>query len=353
MERIKIGETIGGVNKVLSIIGGEGKTGMGIVYVCYNTKWKFIVAMKTFQKRFFLSNEALESFKNEAIVWINLGIHLNIVRAYTINEFNDRPFIIMEYIAQDNLGRNTLSHFLQTPLSLERVLKWGIQFCFGIEYAYAHGISCHRDIKPDNIMITPTKDLKITDFGLAKVHTNQSSDKYKISGTPPWMAPEQFNGITNIKSDIYSFGVVLYQMINKGKLPFYAKTLDGFRKAHKENPVPKFKSILSKIINKCLAKKPEERYLHFQGLRSDLETINRDMGGPNIKEIKHELSEVNNHQLKGYSFTNLEMWDEAIDELEKGRILSIKAGIPDKEQLFHILNSLVLRIVVKNFLRKG
>lgn len=341
LERIKIGETIGGVNKVLSIIGGKGKTGMGIVYICYNSEWKFIIALKTFQSRYFFSNEVIDSFKNEAFSWVKLGIHPYIVRAYTADLFDGNPYISMEYIAPDILGRNTLSHYLHLPVSLERVLKWSIQFCYGMEHTHSQGISCHRDIKPDNIMITNSGNLKITDFGLAKLHSFQGKDEDKIAGTPPWMAPEQFDGIANIKSDIYSFGIVLYQMMNKGKLPFNANTLEGIRKAHKEHPIPEFKSILFNIIDKCLAKEPGDRYLNFKELIYDLETIYRDKIGKDIK-LNPEIinTDLFNYDIRGYSFKSLGMYDEALVELEKGRILSMEKGIPDKEQFGSILNNL-------------
>ena len=191
------------------------------------------------QNRFFSSVDVFNSFKLEALAWIKLNIHPHIVNAIAVQDINGRPFIYMEYIAPDKLGRNTLTHYLRSPISLKKALKWGIQFCHAMEHTISHGVSPHRDIKPDNIMITNTQDLKVTDFGLAKLwnksnfldvqsqttHEDLSVEKINklslfkglnnnnIVGTPPWMAPEQFEGVADIRSDIYSFGLVLYQII--------------------------------------------------------------------------------------------------------------------------------------------
>ena len=343
MDVIKVGDNLGQQCKVLGIIGGPGKSGMGIVYICYNIVHKSIVAVKTFQDRFFSSVDVFNSFKLEALAWTNLDIHPHIVNAITIEDINGRPFLHLEYIAPDKLGRNTLTHYLKSPISLKRALKWGIQFCHAMEHSISHGVSPHRDIKPDNIMITNTQDLKITDFGLAKLwnqsnfleeqlsntHEELSVEKLtnlsffkstnnNIVGTPPWMAPEQFEGVANIRSDIYSFGVVLYQMGNHGKLPFIANTIEGLKEAHQKHPFPQFESKLFPIVEKCLAKSPEDRYLNFKDLRLSLEELYRIETGDDF-QINVEIMniEFDKHSYKGYSFLMLGLYDEAIQEFNK------------------------------------
>ena len=341
---IKVGDNLGQQCKVLGIIGGPGKSGMGIVYICYNLVHKAIVAVKTFQDRFFSSVDVFNSFKLEALAWINLDIHPHIVNAITVEDIKGRPFLHLEYIAPDKLGRNTLTHYLRSPISLKKTLKWGIQFCHAMEHSISHGVSPHRDIKPDNIMITYTQDLKVTDFGLAKLwnqsnfleeqlsntHEDLSDEKINnlsffkstnnnnIVGTPPWMAPEQFEGVANIRSDIYSFGVVLYQMMNHGKLPFIANSIEGLKEAHQKHPFPQFESKLFPIVEKCLAKSPEDRYFNFKDFRLALEELYRKETGDDF-QINVEImnSEFNKHAYKGHSFLELDLYDEAIQEFNK------------------------------------
>jgi serine/threonine protein kinase len=142
----------------------------------------------------------------------------------------------MDYIAPDERGRvSLLDHLAQArgPLDTERALSWAIQFCFGMEHAYRHGIACHRDIKPANILITQHGALKITDFGLAVAAAASWKEKggslkagkeegsfelsliqaegRRICGTPGYIAPELFMGEdANARSDVYSFGLVLW-----------------------------------------------------------------------------------------------------------------------------------------------
>jgi serine/threonine protein kinase len=234
----RVGDRIDNRYKIYRILGGEGKTGMGIVYACYDHEHKTPCVLKTFQERYSLSEQSQKLFEREALVWIELGRYPYIVRAYWVEKIEGRLFIVLEYVAPDTAGRNTLTHFLGN-LSFAETLKIGIQFCFGMEYAYSKGIKVHRDIKPDNIMITQDKTVKITDFGLAKPfiesEISKSEGEYrgfgiypsmtgKVVGTLPYMAPEQFDGYADIRSDIYAFGIVLYQMANGGKLPFVSKS---------------------------------------------------------------------------------------------------------------------------------
>lgn len=339
MREIKIGDTIKEHNKVYRIVGGEGKTGMGIIYICYNSFWKIPVALKTYQRRFIFSQEIKEAFTREALAWVNLKVHPFIVRAITLIEYMDHLFIALEYIPRDNLGRNTLTHYLRFSISLEQILTWGIQFCYGMEHAKSHGISTHRDIKPDNIMIIPQKKtLKITDFGLAKslddvnrslsnetesinysnrLSVLRSSEDKLIAGTPPWMAPEQFEGYADVRSDIYSFGIILFQMVNQGKLPFVCSNIKDFSIAHKNQPLPKFESELALIIKKCLQKSPKNRYQDFKELKLDLEQSYKKNIGENIPLVpKEEINEADECALRGYSYDQLQLFDMAIQEYE-------------------------------------
>ena len=181
----QVGDRIATRYEIYRILGGEGKTGMGIVYICYDHKFKTPFALKTFRGKYSLSEQSQKLFEREALVWTELGRYPFIVRAYWVEKIEGRLFIVLEYVAPDTEGRNTLTHFLGN-LSFAEIIKFGIQFCYGMEYAYSKGIKVHRDIKPDNIMITQNKTVKITDFGLAKPfiesEISESGGEYKGFG---------------------------------------------------------------------------------------------------------------------------------------------------------------------------
>ena len=180
----KIGDRIGGRYEVHRILGG----GMGTVYVAYDDRSRVVLALKTFQNRAEDSAEqrALEAtFEKEASAWIALERHAYIVRALWVQKVNDRLFIAMEYIAPDERQRNTLRHYLVgKPLTLDQTLHWGIEFCYGMEHALRKGVLCHRDVKPDNLLISSNGHVKITDFGLAAALDDREALEPNGAGAP-------------------------------------------------------------------------------------------------------------------------------------------------------------------------
>lgn len=342
-----VGDLIAGRYKIRDVLGGEGKSSMGVVYVCHDSEYDQIVALKTLQDRYLDSKKVLDNFKKEALAWIYLEKHPYIVRAMWVRELDDRMFIACEYIAPDLAGRTSLTSHLTRPFSLKRTLTWAIQFCHGMEYAVSRGIRIHRDIKPDNILITPDGDVKITDFGLVGlwdrtdrpeeinglIQKNRkgltfltSFNNRIVAGSPPWMAPEQFYGVARRAGDIYSFGVVLYQMVSNGELPFHPKRGDRWATAHKKYPIPDVpdrSKPLKRVIQRCLQKRRDKRYGDFSELRSDLEgvfkkeitkrTHERAPMPPEIEKLKGS-ERIN----EGLSFANLGLFDEAIRQYREG-----------------------------------
>src|SRR5450830_1227784 len=243
----------------------------------------------------------------------------------------------MEYIAPNEEGLNSLDGYLQQqPPDLAQSLRWAIQICHGMEYAYSQGLRAHRDLKPANILITQDKTAKITDFGLAGVlgespamraaGPSAQPGRSGLSGqtmlgtgfgTPTHMAPEQFDNAVGCdeRSDIYSFGIVLYQMVAGGRLPFpvpMGADWQAMRRMHRESPVPRLESPVFPIIQHCLEKSPEKRYQTFKDVREDLEPLLRHQTGevivlPQLKEL--EAREWNN---KGGSLDSLGRYEEAI-----------------------------------------
>jgi len=318
--KISVNSRIGEQYEVLRVLGGEGKSGMGVVYICYDRYAQRLYALKTFQDKYLYSDRIKDSFKHEAMAWVLLDNHPNIVQAVSVEALENRLFIVLEYIEPDDTGRNNLTHYLKNPVSPAQAALWAMQFCDGMAYAASQGVTPHRDIKPDNIMITRNGILKITDFGLARFWEGSlqsyDADGYhacSAAGTCPWMAPEQFEGRSDLRSDIYSFGVIMYQMASGGRLPFTADSLEGYRKAHSEASVPRLYNRQFRIINKCLSKVPEKRYGDFGSLRADLEKLYQALTGmeppPPASRIEPGILENNN---KGLALYNVGLVDEAI-----------------------------------------
>lgn len=332
------GDLIADRFKIFDIFGGEKKSGFGVVYACFDIEDQNFLALKTFQDKYLEDKIEKNNFKREALSWITLEKHPFIVQAYHYSEFDYRPYIILELIPFDNDGRNILSDFLGFKHSLDQILKWAIQFCYGMEYAESKGITPHLDIKPDNIMITPEKNIKITDFGLSKLldigkiikkHNEDSENDEldflkssgQIKGALPWIAPERFSGNSNIKSDIYSFGIILYQLIHEGYHPFgylNPETNVEWRSAHENGDFIPFDGPLFPIVDKCLQKDYDSRYNTFKDLRKELEAVYTneiEESLPVIPEVSElEIWEV---RAKATSFYSLKLYDEAIETCEK------------------------------------
>lgn len=328
-----------------------GIGGFGVVYLVYSHETNSVYAFKTLRDEHLDNEETRERFHREANVWVDLECHPYIVRAYYVKEIASRLYIAMEYIAPDSEGLNSLAgHLKRRPPDLAQSLRWAIQFCHAMEYAYAMGLRCHRDIKPDNILISCDHTLKITDFGIAGIlgasaeglgigliaqNSRVGSPSLTMQGsgfgTPTHMPPEQFNdpAACDERSDIYSFGVVLYQMRTGGKCPFppplprddskgeVRSFWTAMRILHTDTPVPNLNSRLFPVIERCLQKEPRNRYRSFQELRSELEPMLQHLteeviAPPDLKN--REAWEWND---KGLSLRTLKRYDEAIRCYEK------------------------------------
>ncbi|MBI4548715.1 MAG: tetratricopeptide repeat protein, partial [Ignavibacteriae bacterium] len=338
----RVGDFIGQKYEVRGVLG---KGGFGVVYLVYSHETDSVYALKTFRDEYLEDAQIRERFKKEANVWIDLERHPYLVRAYFVDQFAGRLYIVMEHIVPDEQGLNSLETYLRVrPPDFGQSVRWAIQFCLGMEYAYSRGLRCHRDIKPSNIMVSHDKTIKISDFGLAgvldsanvlpEIKLNFQKDRVGLSfqtldgvvGTPTHMSPVQFINAAycDERSDIYSFGIVLYQMRTGGKVPFITtlprdnsdeealRFWNSMRRLHTEAPVPRINSRLKSVICHCLEKKPSNRYQSFNQLRLDLEPLlMRETGEiiklPEIKEL--EAWEWVN---KGGSLHGLGRFEEAI-----------------------------------------
>jgi tetratricopeptide (TPR) repeat protein len=298
------GDIIGGR---FEILGALGRGGFGEVYLAYRREWKEVCALKTIRNDYLADARSIEVFKNEALLWMNLDEHPFILAARYVDEFSGRLFVQMDYIAPDAQGRVSLADHLahsHGPLDTNRALEWAIQFCHGMEHARRHGIKCHQDIKPTNILITQDGTLKISDFGLAVAVEAVCRQKggffvtgggggalglslvqgggKGICGTPGYIAPELIRGkAPDMHSDIYSLGLVLWQLAT-GSLtpPFHVpyrgdieEYLRGVFEQQIRGHVPTVGEPMQTVIECCLAPEPLHRYGSFEVLRGELELL--------------------------------------------------------------------------------
>jgi len=320
-----IGDTIGKRYRVMDIHLG----GMGIVYVCYDYEWNKFVVLKTFQDRLFRSDKVQNNLKSEALIWTELDRYPYIVHAYGVEILDGRLFIKLEYVAPDNHNRNTLTHYLGC-LRFSDILKIAIKCCYGMKYAYSKGVLAHRDIKPDNIMITANMIAKLTDFGLATAFQDMPSENlnsthqrdpslsifksrgHSVCGTLPYMAPEQFDGKVDMRSDMYSFGIVLFRMVTDGKYPFTGRTPQEWEECHRKARVPAIFSPLLPIITKCLKKDPCDRYQNFFFLKEDLQERVRHYTGRKFVPVRVKQPKVQEIFSKGVTLSRLGKYEEAL-----------------------------------------
>jgi serine/threonine protein kinase len=383
---ISVGDWIGNRFQVFDIHEG----GMSLVYVVNDHLGEFgrkVVALKTLRSELMRSRIRVSRFAAECRIWTQLGEHPNIVRAHSVEIIDGLPYVVLELVQGGDLYR-----WIGTPrLDLPQSLRFGYQFCVGMEHALRQGLHCHRDIKPGNLLVTEQATLKITDFGLARVceemvavrpelpdgsiplaeptthqpiiwtdprdsrsggagtststsvragggrlsavsngsaervgaplradprgtnagphrppssssavpaeaETEEYISQMETSnprltrtgaklGTGAYMAPEQFRDpkSVDVRADIYSFGIVLFEMIT-GRLPFKGRSMEALDDLHTICPpgsvIPSIHARYAKlakpvdaIVQRCLKKEPEERFRTLVELRRAIKQV--------------------------------------------------------------------------------
>jgi serine/threonine-protein kinase len=252
---------------------------MGVVFRAHDESLDRDVAIKVLPSGLLADEPARKRFRNEALALAKLN-HPNVDAVYEFNSEEGKDFLVMEYVP----GVTLSDQLAGGPLAEKEVLRLGAQLAEGLAAAHAQHV-VHRDLKPGNLRLTPDGRLKILDFGLAKLVrppsdaavTGGITNTHAVSGTLPYMAPEQLRGAAaDARSDIYAAGVVLYEMAT-GKRPFDAKlpTPLADEILHRAPPTPRatnaqVSAALERIILKCLDKSPERRYQSAGELHANL-----------------------------------------------------------------------------------
>jgi serine/threonine protein kinase/Flp pilus assembly protein TadD len=314
-----------------------GRGGMGEVYLALDQELGRRVALKVLPDRFSGDEERLRRFKQEARAASAL-CHPNVAHIYELRESGGRRYIAMEYVLGETL-RRSLSHGRPT---IQAALDFAAQIASALAAAHQAGI-VHRDIKPENIMLRPDGSVRVLDFGLAKLVEGRdtggeaglptsptlTTDPGAVMGTPTYMSPEQARGRpVDERTDIFSLGVVLYEMI-AGRPPFEGPSPSDVIAAilEKEAPplsqyAPEVPAEAEQIVARALRKDTQERYQSVTEMLTDLSTLRRNLAGEPAPGRRSSLAPALNPAAPGL-FSLLDL-----TRSRKARLLMATAALP-------------------------
>lgn len=306
-----IGTQLAGRYEILERVGGGG---MAIVYKGLDVLLNRKVAVKVLRQQYVNDEEFIQRFRREAQAAASLS-HPNVVSIYDVGQEGETHYIVMEYV--DGMTLNEIIKE-RAPLQVEEAIRYASQICDALDHAH-HNQIIHRDIKPHNILIGKNGRVKVTDFGIARAVTASTiTQTGSVVGSVHYFSPEHAKGISaGAKSDLYSLGIVLYQMLT-GRLPFLGESPISVALKHLQENVeeprkvnPLIPQSVENIILKAMRKNPDERYQSAMEMLKDLETCL-------LPERRNEAKVV---------------FDDDDDDEEKTRVMpAIRANQPVAEE---------------------
>jgi len=295
IKELTTGSTFAGRYQIIEELG---KGGMGKVYKVFDTKIKEKVALKLIKPEVATDKETIERFSNEIRLARKIG-HRNVCRMFDLGEAERAHFITMEYVQGEDLKSMIR---MMGQLSPGQIVSIGKQICDGLAEAHSLGV-VHRDLKPQNIMIDKGGNAKIMDFGIARsIREKGITGPSVLIGTPEYMSPEQAEAKeVDQRSDIYSLGIILYEMAT-GRVPFEGDTALSIAMKHKgeipKSPKqfnPNISDDLSGVILKCLEKDQAKRYQTAAEVRAELEKIEK--GIPTTERVVPERKTLTSREI--------------------------------------------------------
>jgi serine/threonine-protein kinase len=309
---VLIGKRLSGRYKILRVIGGGG---MANVYLARDMILDRDVAMKVLRFDFSNDDEFIKRFRREAQSATSLA-HPNIVSIFDVGEEDGIYYIVMEYVEG-----NTLKQYIQqyAPLHPREALNIMEQIVSAIAHAHENHI-VHRDIKPHNILIDPHGNVKVTDFGIAMALSSTTiTQTNSVLGSVHYLSPEQARGgMANKKSDIYSLGIVLFELLT-GRLPFDGESAISIALKHLQSETPSAKrwnatipQSVENIILKAMAKDTFHRYESAEEMEEDISTA---LKPERLNEVKFVIPEDNEATKAIPIITDSNMYEKTDDTL--------------------------------------
>ena len=329
-EELNTGSTFAGRYQIIEELG---KGGMGKVYKAHDTEIKEKVALKLLKPQIAADEKTIERFRNEIRLARKI-VHKNVGRMYDLSKADGTYFITMEYIEGQDL-RGLIRQSRQ--LTVGTTINISKQVSEGLAEAHKLGV-VHRDLKPSNIMIDKQGNARIMDFGIARsVKGKGITGAGVMIGTPEYMSPEQVEvKEVDQRSDIYSLGVILYEMVT-GRVPFEGETPLGIAMKHKgETPKDprelntQLPEDFSRVILRCMEKDKEKRYQSAGEVRSELEKIEK--GIPTTEKIIPKRKPTTSKEITvTFSLKKLLIPGLIVAALVIGAVIIIWRVIPQKE----------------------